>query len=66
LNAEDLQGQEQYRVLVCRDRSRLTFTTSTPGKTPVEYDWVFGDGGRTISGAYRQGGTFGPSVGGVR
>ncbi|HPV77883.1 MAG TPA: discoidin domain-containing protein [Gemmatimonadaceae bacterium] len=63
LNRESTQGLQTTRVLVCRDRSRLTFTTQGPG-TLVEYDWVFLDDGKTIAGAYRQGGTFGPSIGG--
>jgi hypothetical protein len=60
---------EQVKVSVsyCRDRKRLQFTSSAPGQTVVlKYDWVFLDDGKTISGAYNQGGTFGPSVGGVR
>jgi hypothetical protein len=66
LNAETTQGRETIRVTVCRDRTRLTFTTQIQGQSqPVEYDWVFLNGGKTISGAYRQGGTFGPSVGGI-
>jgi len=66
LNKQSEQGQEQIRVLVCRKGSRLTFIASMTNATPVEYDWVFSDGGKTIAGAYRQGGTFGPSVGGSR
>ncbi len=57
-------GKETIQVAVCRARERLTFTVTQP-QTTVEYDWVFRDNGRTISGAYRQGTTFGPSVGGV-
>ena len=57
-------GKETIRVTVCRARERLTFTVTQP-QTAVEYDWVFRDNGRTISGAYRQGSIFGPSVGGV-
>lgn len=66
LNKLSEQGQEQIRVLVCRKGSRLTFITSTTGGTPVEYDWAFVDGGKTIAGAYRQGPTFGPSIGGMK
>jgi hypothetical protein len=66
LNAEMAQGRETIRITVCRDRTRLTFTTQIQGQSlPVDYDWVFLNGGKTISGAYRQGGAFGPSVGGI-
>jgi hypothetical protein len=65
VNAESQQGLETIHVSVCRNNSRLTFTTSTPGKTTVEYDWILLNNGQTVAGAYRQGGTFGPSVGSV-
>ena len=64
LNQQSDQGLEQIRVSVCRANTRLQFTTVWPNSTLVEYDWVFLDGGKTIAGAYRQGSTFGPSVGG--
>ena len=64
MNPQSDQGLEQVRVSVCRPNARLQFTTVWPNSTLVEYDWVFLDGGKTISGAYRQGNTFGPSVGG--
>ena len=65
LNQPSDQGLEQVHVSVCRSKTRLQFTTVTPNSTQVEYDWVFLDGGKTISGAYRQGSTFGPSFGGI-
>ena len=65
LNAESQQGLETIHVSVCRNNTRLTFTTSVAGKTTVEYDWILLNGGQTVAGAYRQGATFGPSVGGV-
>ncbi len=64
LNPVYAAGQEEIRVLVCRERSRLTFPSRTPGSF-VEYDWVFTNNGQTIHGAYRQGGSFGPLVGGI-
>jgi hypothetical protein len=66
LNEGSQQGLETIHVSVCRNNTRLTFTASAPGSTAVEYDWVFLNDGKTIAGAYRQGGTFGPSVGGIR
>jgi hypothetical protein len=65
MNQPSDQGLEQVHVSVCRNKTRLQFTTATPNSTPVEYDWVFLDGGKTISGAYRAGSSFGPSVGGI-
>ena len=64
LNALSQQGQETIHVSVCRNNSRLTFTTSTPGST-VDYDWILLNNGQTVAGAWRQGSGFGPSVGGV-
>ena len=64
MNQESDQGLEQIHVSVCRKQTRLTFTTVTPNSAPVEYDWLFLNDGKTISGAYRHGNTFGPSVGG--
>jgi hypothetical protein len=65
MNQPSDQGLEQVHISVCRNKSRLQFTTVTSNGTPVEYDWVFLDGGKTISGAYRFGASFGPSVGGI-
>jgi hypothetical protein len=65
MNQESDQGRERVQISVCRGNRRLTFTTSTDGGTPVEYDFAFRDGGRIAAGAWRQGGSFGPSVGGV-
>jgi hypothetical protein len=54
------------RVSVCRDRKRLQFTADGPGQpATVQYDWVLLNDGKTISGAYNEGGTWGPSVGGI-
>lgn len=65
LNQAADRGEEVIRVLVCRDKQRLTFTQSAPGMMTVEHDWVFLDGGKTIAGAYRQGPGFGPAIGGI-
>lgn len=62
LSQEADAGRVVIRVLVCRDRQRLSFTLQSPGALPVEYDFAFRHGGPSVSGAWRQGGSFGPSV----
>lgn len=47
-------GKETVRVTVCRAGERLTFTVTQP-QTIIEYDWIFRDNGRTVSGAYGRG-----------
>lgn len=65
LSQEADAGRVAIKVLVCRDRQRLSFTLQSPGALPVEYDFAFGDSGQAVSGAWRQGSAFGPSVGSV-
>ncbi len=64
LSKEADAGQVSIKVLVCRDKRRLTFTASR-GRDTVEYDWVFRDNGKIVGGVWRQGAGFGPSVGAI-
>jgi hypothetical protein len=64
LSKESDEGQVSIKVLVCRDKRRLTFTASRGGAT-VEYDWVFRDNGKIVAGVWRQGAGFGPCVGAI-
>lgn len=63
LNQASTEGKESIEVTVCRPGQRISFVVTQP-QTRIEYDWVLREGGRVVSGAYRQGNTFGPSVGG--
>lgn len=49
---------------VCRKDERLTFSLTHKSGYVVEYDWVLGDGGRVVHGAYKDSnGGWGPSFG---
>jgi hypothetical protein len=54
-----------------RVQAQTNLALHKPAQQSSTYDSGFAavdcvDGGKTISGAYRQGGTFGPSVGGIK
>lgn len=63
LNPATEQGRQQVRVSLCVPNRRLAFSTLVRNEVTAEYDWVFHDGGRQASGAWRDRSGAGPSIG---
>lgn len=62
-NENTARGWQALDMVLCRDQRRLAFRTQATDQPPVEYDWFLLEGGQVVSGAWRQGAAFGPSVG---
>lgn len=63
LNSSTDQGRQQVQVTLCQPNRRIAFATMINGQVTAEYDWVFRDDGRDAVGTWRDGNSFGPSIG---
>lgn len=63
LNSSTDQGRQQVQVTLCQPNRRIAFATMVNGQVTAEYDWVFRDDGRDAVGTWRDGNSFGPSIG---